>query len=328
MAMDEFDLIRRYFTWPEAAAHPAVALSVGDDAALLSLPAGQQLVVTTDTLVSGRHFFADTDAFDLGHKALAVNLSDLAAMAATPLAFTLSLTLPELDQVWLEAFASGLRTLARQHQVALVGGDTTRGPLAISISAMGVVDPVQALRRSGAQVGDYLVLSGVVGDAGLGLAVVSAHPLALMLSAEAQRDVLTRLHKPEPRIALGLALRAKARAGMDVSDGLLQDLQHMLKASGGLGARLILDDLPLSDAARQLLASNPEYVMNMALAAGDDYELLFALPEAHIAELPALSQQLSLPLTVIGRVIKQPTLDLQWQGDSWPYPLPLGYRHF
>ncbi len=330
--MDEFELIQSYFVWPEASAYPAVALSVGDDAALLSLPAGEQLVVSSDTLVSGRHFFADADAFDIGHKALAVNLSDLAAMAAKPLAFTLSLTLPEFDGEWLAGFAEGMRTLAQQHSIALVGGDTTRGPLAIGITVMGSVSVDRVLRRDRLQVGDVLVVSGHVGDGGLGLAVANQHPLALTLSDDQQQAVLTQLHQPQPRVALGLALPDMAKAGMDVSDGLLQDLQHMLKASGGLSAQLVLDQLPLSSAAKSLLSRDPRFVLEQALSAGDDYELLFAVPASALAALENLSQQLNLPLTVIGKVTattsQQPTLDLIWQGKPWPYPLPLGYRHF
>ncbi|MDZ4296962.1 MAG: thiamine-phosphate kinase [Moraxellaceae bacterium] len=329
--MDEFELIQRYFVWPEATANPAVVLSVGDDAALLSLPAGEQLVVSSDTLVSGRHFFADADAFDIGHKALAVNLSDLAAMAAKPVAFTLSLTLPAFDADWLTGFAEGMRCLAQQHNIALVGGDTTRGPLAIGITVMGLVKADRVLRRDRLQVGDVLVVSGQVGDGGLGLAVANQHPLALTLSDDQQQAVLTRLHRPQPRVALGLALPAMANAGMDVSDGLLQDLQHMLKASGDLSAQLLLDQLPLSSAAQTLLNSDPRFVLEQALSAGDDYELLFAIPTSELPALDQLSQQLNLPLTVIGQVMQttqQPTLDLIWQGKPWPYPLPLGYRHF
>jgi thiamine-monophosphate kinase len=329
--MDEFALIQRYFVWPEAAANPAVVLSVGDDAALLSLPAGEQLVVSSDTLVSGRHFFADANPFDIGHKALAVNLSDLAAMAAQPLAFTLSLTLPEFDANWLQHFADGMRVLAQQHNIALVGGDTTRGPLAIGITVMGSVKTGRALRRDRLQVGDLLVVSGQLGDGGLGLAVANQHPLALTLSDDQQQAVLTRLHQPQPRVTLGSMLPTIASAGMDVSDGLSQDLQHMLKASGGLSARLLLDQLPLSSAAQTLLASDPRFVLEQALSAGDDYELLFAVPRSVLTELDQLSQQLNLPLTVIGEVMQtnqQPTLDLIWQGKPWPYPLPLGYRHF
>lgn len=330
--MDEFELIQRYFVWPECSAHPAVALSVGDDAALLSLPPGHQLVVSSDTLVSGRHFFANADAFDVGHKALAVNLSDLAAMAAKPLAFTLSLTLPEFDGEWLAGFADGMRRLAQQHNIALVGGDTTRGPLAIGITVMGSVESNKVLRRDRLKVGDALVVSGHVGDGGLGLAVANQHPLAMTLSDDQQQAVLKRLHQPQPRVALGLALAVMAKAGMDISDGLLQDLQHMLKASGGLSATLQLDQLPLSLAAQTLLKNDPRYVLEQALSAGDDYELLFAVPVSALAELECLSQQLNVPLTVIGQVTAttspQPTLDLLWQGKPWPYPLPLGYRHF
>jgi thiamine-monophosphate kinase len=236
--------------------------------------------------------------------------------------------LPTFDADWLQAFSSGMRQLASQQGIPLVGGDTTRGPLTVAITAMGCAPTHQALKRSAARPGDYLVVSGTLGDAGLGLDILKSNPLACSLATTHQQWALARLHSPTPRISLGLALRGKANAAMDISDGLLQDLQHMLTASGNLGARLVLDDLPLSDALQHLATVDSQFALNLALAAGDDYELLFALPSHQVHELKILSKQHQLALTIIGQVTAQPAIDIQWRGDAWPYPLPSGYRHF
>ena len=317
MALDEFDLIRRHFT----RATPGVRLGIGDDAALLDVPVGETLAVTSDTLVAGRHFPPDTAAFDIGWKALAVNLSDLAAMGARPLGVTLALTLPEADEDWLAAFAAGFFALAEREGVPLVGGDTTRGPLSLTVTALGSVPPAQALRRDGARPGDLLCVSGMVGDAGLGLALALGGDPVPKLSPAARLLVRERLDRPEPRLALGLALRGLASAAMDISDGLAQDLGHLLAASGGLGARLALEQLPLSPA---LLACPSTQALTWALTAGDDYELLFTVPAAcrdRLAGLPT-------PVTVIGEVTAEPGLRLTWQGQPWEHGLPGGFRHF
>lgn len=333
MALDEFGLIRRHFLRPGRALPSAVALGIGDDAALLTPPPGESLAVTSDTLVAGRHFPGDASPFDIGWKALAVNLSDLAAMAATPLGVTLALTLPAADDAWLAAFAEGFFTLADAHGVPLIGGDTTRGPLSITVTALGGVPAAQALRRDGARVGDLVCVSGHLGDAGLGLA------LALATAGDAFRDIpplhrthaLARLHRPTPRLAAGFALRGLATAAMDVSDGLAQDLGHLLAASGGLGGELALERLPLSPALHFLAGEGEplrRQALSWALTAGDDYELLFTLPAIREDELAALAARLELPLTVIGRVTAAPGLRLTWQGRPWEHALPAGYNHF
>ncbi len=335
MALDEFGLIRRYFARAGSAAQhgvPPVRLGIGDDAALLDLPPGETLAVTTDTLVAGRHFPCDALPFDIGWKALAVNLSDLAAMGARPVAVTLALTLPEADEAWLAAFADGFFTLADAHGVPLIGGDTTRGPLSLTVTALGAVPPAQALRRDGARAGDRLFVSGALGDAGLGLALALQQPLAWPgdLPLAHRSHALSRLHRPTPRLALGLALRPLATAAMDISDGLAQDLGHLLQASG-LGATLQVDQLPLSPALHCLATQGgavQRQVMSWALSAGDDYELLFSVPPDRLRALGKLSRDLALPLTEVGMLTAEAGLRLRWQDEPWRYGAGAGYRHF
>lgn len=329
MALGEFDLIRRHFSRPA----PGVRLGIGDDAALLDLPPGETLAVTSDTLVAGRHFPLDTPPFDIGWKALAVNLSDLAAMGARPLGVTLALTLPDADDTWLTDFSAGFFALAEAHDVPLIGGDTTRGPLSITVTALGSVPPVQALRRDGAQAGDLVCVTGSLGDAGLGLALALGHDhgwLAALPPAHAAQ-ALARLHRPAPRLAAGLALRGLASAAMDISDGLLQDLGHLCRASGGLGAILALDRLPRSPALSWLAGESPQgarQAIEWALAAGDDYELLFTLPPAQHPVLQTLAARLSLPLTCIGTLTATAGMQLRHHDQPWAHPLPAGYQHF
>lgn len=331
--LDEFALIRRYFQRPEhPQPAPGVRLGIGDDAALVDVPAGETLAVTTDTLVAGRHFPHDATPFDIGWKALAVNLSDLAAMAARPLGVTLALTLPEADEAWLAGFSEGFFALADSHGVPLIGGDTTRGPLAITVTALGSVPSAQALRRSGARAGDRLFVSGSLGDAGLGLAFALHQPMAWLgdFPPAHRNHVLSRLQRPTPRLALGLALRDLATAALDVSDGLAQDLGHLLAASG-LAAELHLEQLPLSPALSFLASEGgavQQQVLSWALAAGDDYELLFSVPPAQVNALRALATAHELPLTEIGHLTAGSGLRLTWQGRPWEHELPSGYQHF
>lgn len=352
MALDEFGLIRRYFTRSAAGMSgpnaPGLRLGIGDDAALLDLPAGETLAVTTDTLVAGRHFPADATAADIAWKALAVNLSDLAAMGARPLGVTLALTLPEVDEAWLADFSTGFFALADAHGVPLIGGDTTRGPLSITVTALGSVPAEQALRRDGARVGDLIHVSGTPGDAGLGLALALGRTDAISpnLSDVDRQHALSRLHRPTPRLALGLALRGLASAALDISDGLVQDLGHVLSASSTgasafpvgtpaadapLGAMLALDRLPLSPALSGLMAQGETMraqVLNWVLSAGDDYELLFTVPPARAAEVAGVASALALPLTCIGQITADGDLQLTWQGCRWSHPVTDGYRHF
>lgn len=267
MAKAEFDLIRRYFACHQPV-NPDVELGIGDDCALLNLPVGQQLAVTTDTMVEGVHFLANVDPEALGHKLLAVNLSDLAAMGAKPFAVTLSLSLPKIDHSWLEAFSRGFMQLAHCHAVDLVGGDTTSGSLTLTVQAMGFIPQSQALLRSAAQPGDLIYLSGEIGDAGLGLKI--------RLNQHQQEDpgALLALERPQPQVATGLALRGVAHACIDISDGLLADLGHILERSG-VGACLDWDALPLSSAVSRYIEMTGDW--QMPLIAGDDYQLCFTV---------------------------------------------------
>lgn len=312
----EFDLIREFFTRP--ARDASVVLGVGDDAALLTVPAGEVLAVTTDSLVAGRHFPETADAFDIGWKSLAVNLSDLAAMGATARWVTLAITLPDNDENFLRDFSLGFFALADQENVSLVGGDTTRGPLSITVTAMGTVPVAAALRRDGAHPGDDLYVSGTVGDAGLGLRLALEQWLD-ELSPAARDIALTRLHRPQPQLALGAALRGLASAAMDVSDGVAQDLGHLLHASG-VGAELALDALPLSPALQSI---DPAFAVILALTSGDDYELLFTAPPAARDAVAALP----VPCTRIGRIT--PTRGLALMRDGQPVDMAMtGYTHF
>jgi len=307
MTMGEFDLIARYFTRP-ARRSP---LGVGDDCALLAPAPGMQLAVSSDMLVEGRHFLSTVDPARLGHKALAVNLSDLAACGARPLAFTLALSLPAVDAPWLEAFSRGLLALADAHGCELVGGDTTRGPLNICITVFGEVPAGAALLRSGARAGDEVWVSGTLGDARLALEVFRgtlALPPALMQLA---RD---RMELPTPRVALGQALRGIASAALDLSDGLAGDLGHILKASG-VGATLDAD----ACAARLAALAHPEHAglgldararHALALAGGDDYELAFCAPAAAHAAVLQAGRDTGTPVTRIGRIDAEPGLRL------------------
>jgi thiamine-monophosphate kinase len=295
--MGEFDLIRRYFSRPVQRA----VLGAGDDCALLAPTPGLQMAVSTDTLVEGRHFLSTVAPRRLGHKALAVNLSDLAACGAQPLAFTLALTLPRVDDAFLQGFADGLYALADDHAIELVGGDTTAGPLAICITVFGELPPAQALRRSGACAGDDLWVSGTLGDARLAL---QAFRGALQLSADDFETTRRAMELPQPRVGLGLALRGIATSAIDLSDGLAGDLAHVLRASA-VGATLAFDRLPRSDAmAGQSTAVQRECL----LAGGDDYELLFTAPAAMQAAVQRAADQARTAVTRIGRIDAEPGL--------------------
>ncbi len=295
--MAEFSLIRKYFA-ERFEAGAGVRMGIGDDAAVLTLPETHELVVTTDTLVEGVHFLRDTRPEDLAYKALAVNLSDLAAMGARPLWFTLSLSMPEVHLGWLEAFSESLRETAGFYGISLVGGDTVRGPLSVGITAMGQVPRDSYLRREGARPGDYLYVTGTLGDAAAGLQWLQG---TRHIEQEDVRNFLhRRLLRPTPRVAAGIALRQLATACIDVSDGLLGDLQHILDASGGLGARIDLDALPASKALDEV-ASDVE-LWELALGGGDDYELCFTVPEERRADVASILSTTGVQATRIGRI--------------------------
>jgi len=319
----EFGLIARHFVWPA----PGADLGVGDDAALLSVGAGMQLVVSTDLLVSGTHFLANTDAQRLGHKALAVNLSDMAAMGARPRWATLALALPAVDEVWLSAFALGLRTLAQAQSTELVGGDTTRGPLTIGITILGEVPRGQALRRDRAQPGDDVWVSGTLGDAAVALAQLNdAHLVdAQLLDTAAFDQCRQRLEAPEPRVALGVALRGLANAAIDISDGFAADLGHILERSG-VAARVAYDRLPLSPALAGL-RFEPS-VVQAIIAGGDDYELCFTAARSARAQVEAAALAAGTPVTRCGEILAGVGLQLL---DADGHTLPLarsGFDHF
>jgi thiamine-monophosphate kinase len=285
--MSEFDLIRRHFT----RATPGALLGVGDDAALLQVREDSVLAVSSDMLVSGTHFFPDADPYLLGHKTLAVNLSDLAAMGATPRWATLAISLPQADDNWLERFSAGFFALADQYNLDLVGGDTTRGPLNLCVTIFGEVEANQALRRSGAKAGDEIWVSGCLGDAALALAHLQGR---VVLSESEYALCAPALHRPQPRVALGRALRGIANSAIDVSDGLLGDLGHILAASS-VGAEVDLDRVPVSTTLR----AHPQLLNSCALSGGDDYELCFTVPAA----LHDTVQSLGAQLACIGRIV-------------------------
>jgi thiamine-monophosphate kinase len=307
--MGEFDLIERFFKAPARAMQQrgnksqAVQLGIGDDCALLQPPAGMQLAISSDMLVEGRHFFADIDPYKLGHKALAVNLSDLAACGAKPMAFTLALALPKADAAWLEHFSRGLLNLAAEHNCHLIGGDTTQGPLNICITVFGEVPQQQALLRSGAKAGDDIYVSGTVGDARLALEHFRGN-VNLPVDVFAQASV--RMETPSPRVALGIALRNIASSAIDVSDGLLGDLGHILKQSS-VGAAIDTSNAINLIAIQSINTPTESQFTNIKqlefiLAGGDDYELLFTAPAAMRDAVQGASSASSTKVTRIGSI--------------------------
>ncbi|MGH8852878.1 MAG: thiamine-phosphate kinase [Telluria sp.] len=318
--LSEFDLIKQFFKRDR----PVRAdLGIGDDCALLTPAPGRQLAISSDMLVEDRHFFAGADPFMLGHKSLAVNLSDLAAMGARPVAFTLALALPAADPVWLEGFSRGLFALADEFGCELVGGDTTKGPLNICITVFGELAPGHALRRDAARVGDDIWISGTLGDARLALA---GYWNELTLGAADHARAAQRMHQPSPRVALGLALaeRPIAHAALDISDGLVGDLGHILAASG-VGALLDVDALP---AGPVLALQEAALRRRFTAAGGDDYELCFTAPAAHRAAVLEAGRVTATAVTRVGRIEAEPGLRLVG-ADGAPLDLKLsGWDHF
>ena len=325
----EFDVIRRFFTPSKASpsqghfSENSILLGIGDDCALInSPPPGEVYAITSDMLVADRHFFKDANPTLLGHKCLAVNLSDLAAMGAKPVAYNLSIALPTINIPWLEQFSHGLHTIADFHGCTLIGGDTTAGPLTISITAFGTVNPKQALRRSGAQVGDDIWLSHTVGDARLVLGFRRGE-WNMQLPWQ---ELSHRMDAPTPRIELGLGLRGIASSAIDVSDGLLGDLGHVLHASK-VGAKIWIDDIPCSPLLREV---SLELRRLCTLKGGDDYELCFTVPQNHRSLVQALSEHLQLPLTRIGEVTEinpeHPNMALL-DHDGVPLPTDLAKQY-
>jgi thiamine-monophosphate kinase len=320
-ALSEFEVIERFFRRP---ARQAV-LGIGDDAALIAPTPGSELAISVDMLVSGRHFFADVDPQALGHKTLAVNLSDLAAMGATPRWALLAGALPVADPVWLAAFAQGLFALADAHRVELIGGDTTQGPLTLCVTIIGEVAAGRALRRSGARVGDSIWVSGTLGEAALALA---HHQGRIGLDAVDFAACERALLWPAPRVALGQHLLGIASAAIDVSDGLTGDLGHVLEASG-VGAQVDLAALPCSASMRrQLSGPTRETALRCLLAGGDDYELCFTAPSRHASALHAMAGELDIHLACVGAIRAESGLVVRDEAGL-PLPrLPSAFDHF
>jgi thiamine-monophosphate kinase len=330
--MGEFELIQRYFARRAAAStasNPHVVCGIGDDCALLQTTPGMQLAISSDMLIEGRHFLSTVDPARLGHKALAVNLSDLAACGARPLAFTLALTMPFVDEHWLEGFSRGLFELAETHGCALIGGDTTRGPLAICITVFGEIPAGQALLRSGAQAGDDLYVSGTLGDARLALEVFRG---TLSVHQDLFEAARLRMELPSPRVALGQALRGVANSAIDISDGLLGDLQHILSASQvgatidtSIAIELIASSADSKTSGRSF---NSKLALEYVLSGGDDYELVFTAPRSLRTAVLAAAQAAQTRVTRIGEIQAQPGCRLV-DADGRPVVSPLNsFDHF
>lgn len=306
--MNEFELINHFFKQKQLYHHSNI-LGSGDDAAIIDVPSDSQLVTSIDTLVAGIHFPIDTHPYDIGYKSIAVNLSDMAAMGATPTAVLLSLTLPSNDASWIELFAQGMFALLSQHHVDLIGGDMSHGPLSISATAMGLVKKHKAITRHGAQIDDHIFISGALGGAAYAL----------------QHDTsLTALNQPTPRVALGQALTGIANACIDISDGLTADLEKITTASR-VGASIQLDQLPLSPLMTDCTL---EQIQQFALCGGDDYELCFTVPDTKLSQLSAIKQKAQCPITAIGKINKSKTVTVLDQSGQSITIKKRGFDHF
>lgn len=312
--MNEFAIIEHFFN-KQKIRRDDVVVGIGDDCAMVQTPLNQALLITTDTLVSGVHFLKETAAYDIGFKSLAVNLSDLAAKGAEPAWITLALTLPEADETWLKEFSTGLLELASRFNVQLIGGDLTKGPLTITIQAMGFAPHNQAIRRNGAKPGDLIYVTNTLGDAALGLSFLKK---SITITKPYQNYLVERLCQPEPRISIGKQIRGIAHASIDISDGLSADLTHILDMSN-VGAIIYVDQLPLSEAMRASVSN--EHAIELALNGGDDYELCFTLA-------PEKATLLDIHCTCIGKIIETPGLDLRYQDEKKYNGNLAGYKHF
>ncbi|WP_455206528.1 thiamine-phosphate kinase [Kaarinaea lacus] len=323
MTQSEFSLIDHFFKG-RGVVRDDVPLAIGDDAAVTNIPLGYQLVTAADTLVNGVHFPVDSKPYDVGHKALAVNLSDMAAMGAEPAWAMLALTMPKADEHWLQAFCDGFFNLANTFNVQLIGGDTTQGPLCITVQLMGLVPEGGAIKRNGAKPGDRIFVSGTVGDAALGLQVHQQTLSPHNLTQQQSQALLTKLHRPVPRVALGMALRDTATAMIDISDGLAADLIHILDTSK-VGATIHMEQVPVSD----IVLALGESVDSVAsiLGGGDDYELCFTVPENQLTKLPDISRRLNIDVTEIGVVEQRNGLRILNKGTEIKPP-HRGFEHF
>lgn len=317
--MDEFTLIRQCFA--SAASDASVALGIGDDCALLTLPAGQQLAISMDTLVEGTHFLVGTAPEHIASRALATAISDLAAMGAKPLWFTLGLTLPDADAEWLRAFSESLLNHAKRWGCSLVGGDTTRGPLSITVQVHGAVEPRKALKRSGAKSGDVIYVTGHLGDGAAALALLQ-HKLTLRKPA--QDYLKARFYRPRPQLEAGQLLAGIASSAIDISDGLYADLGHICHASG-VGARVDVNRLPLSEYWRDSVSR--DQALAWAISGGDDYQLCFTVPEAHIATIEQWQREGKLQATAIGKITESTDILMVNKGKAMDFDFT-GFQHF
>ncbi|MDT8397611.1 MAG: thiamine-phosphate kinase [Pseudomonadales bacterium] len=328
MSLSEFDIIARYFKQSgliPASDSSTCPLGIGDDCALLDIPPGKRLAVSMDILVADVHFPGEADPARIAQRALAVNLSDLAAMGASPLAFTLGLSLPEARPEWLAGFSRGLASSAGRYGCPLIGGDLVKGALSVCIQVHGLVDRGREIRRSGAQPGDLVLVSGTLGDAGLALELIQGRLAASAFSTGERAWLEAAYYQPSPRLALGQALCGLATAGIDISDGLLADLGH-IAAQSGVGMTLQAHDLPLSPLLRKTLA--PAQALACALGAGDDYELAFTLPSAQLARLQGLQKDTGTSCTVIGRVVAGSGVQCLDEEGRMVRQARSGYEHF
>lgn len=321
MPLSEFDIIKEFFARQQINTD-LVPVGIGDDAAVINTSANEQLLISVDTLNIGVHFPQQTSAFDIGYKALAVNLSDIAAMGGEPKWFTLAMSLPEANHEWLEAFTAGLSALALQHNLNLVGGDTTRGPLSITIQIAGTVPTGQSLQRRGARVDDNIYVTGTLGDAAAALQICQS---AMSADARTSERLLHRLNRPVPRVSIGMTLRGIATACIDISDGLAADLGHLLEA-GGVGAEIELASLPRSSAMDALLVQESQ-VQDWQLYGGDDYELCFTAPATQHDRIMAISEEQHCPITCIGKITREQGLFCQEDTQLLPVVIR-GYEHF
>lgn len=320
--LSEFEIISRYFIHDTGAHNAAVELGIGDDCALLSIPAGQRLAVSIDTAIEGRHFPVAAPAADVAYRTVAAAASDLAAMGAKPVAATLALSLPEVNELWLAAFSQGFKQALQDFGLVLMGGDTTKGPLVITVQVHGLVPNDKALLRSAAKVGDAVFVSGYLGDAAAALKVFSGE---LALESAQSEYLRQRFYRPQPRLALGQALLPIANSAIDISDGLLADLGHIAQRSG-MAAEINIEQLPLSP----VLSSLPDRLLwqRLALTGGDDYELCFTVPPAQVDLIQTIAEQQNLPLTRIGSVVTgEGVRCLDAQGNVVSLDAT-GYQHF
>ncbi len=321
MEPGEFDLIKQYFTAPVT--RKDVSLGIGDDCAIVTVPENRQLAITTDTLVDGVHFPSNTPAEDIAHKAIAVNLSDLAAMGAEPAWLTLALSIPRVDEGWIRSFADGFRLMAEKYRVQLIGGDTTQGPLSITVQAMGFVDADNIMRRDAARPGDVIYVSGTLGDAAAGLRIVQQGQAV----DENGSWLISRLNRPEPRVELGMMVSACCKCAIDISDGLAADLGHILEASQ-CGATVNIDAIPLSHQLVEFSLNRDEVDWNRVLSGGDDYELCLVVEPGNENNLMQIASQIALPLTRIGVIEQHGSLAFVDQAGKKYLLDQAGYEHF